>query len=472
MLNKSHIEQNEIDPISKSILWFAAVDIDVLQKTNRPIEIYKYVGLGILTILACAFAGCSAFIFTSSLIANGMTEQLRATVSTSWGLFVFAIDRMLLTSFKKKEFSAKKIFSTFLITIIFRIALVFTLASFVSTEIESIIFASEISVQSLENKTKSIKEKEDLFMSKIYQREDIKPLSEKIKKDNDQLVTLKSEAKDLQAKYLSEADGSGGTKKRGLGDIAVMKEQAFKNKKGEIIALEKTISQTEVQRKNIMNSNYKNEIDRNLKEINETIDKSKGPLDKEKSLNNYIENHPEVKMKFYTVKALLILIELMPMLLKSLAPYSDYDKVLRLEDEMQFSFNKSMFENEQELHVVRIENSQKIEKQKLTILYEIEEEALRKFKNGSSNIQNDLEEEFRVQYSEYFYNRSKKGKNGNENSNQSEPNSNGKSKKHTNKILGWVITFMLTGITGTKDTFVGSAKMVVDFLKSVFNKSK
>jgi Domain of unknown function (DUF4407) len=455
-------EKDNIDSFSLFILWFAGIDKKVLQQINRPVENNKYVALGLMIIIACLFAGFSAYIFAKSN-CGAIDEKAKIAVSCIWGLFVFAIDRFLLVSFKKKEFSLKRLWDLqFIFSLIFRIALCFNIASFVSSEVELVIFSSEISTQMLSDNSKKTKAEEKQFMSQIYEREDVKPVSDNITKISARIESLRGIASEQEKSYLSEVDGTTGSKKRGAGEIANIKKDAWQKTLSSINQLELSLAKLEIQRKDIITI-HSPEIKAKIAEIKDTINNSSGSLSKTKALESYIEDNKEAKTHFYTIKILFALIELMPMVLKILSPYSAYDMALHLEDERLAKLNKMSIDSNTILLEYRISQEEEIKKMEIKTLYDIEKDALSKMSKKISELSEERSNHYFAQYQNQVSTNQKEGVD----------ESKGKAEENNdsfNKIPALILGFLLTGFTGTKDHFVGAAKIFADMLKSMFKR--
>jgi hypothetical protein len=437
-------DRKQIDPVTKTLLWFAGVDVKVLQSMERPVEVSKYVALGIMTLIACLFAGGSAFVFMASInIPNfhGIEgDYIKFTVSSMWSIFVFAMDRFLLTSFKKKEFNAKKLFDIQLITsLVLRITLCFVIASFIATEIELTIFSSEISIELARENSEAIESLRNKFNTKIKDAPDVKRISEKIKSQEIQIAAKESDIRAAEKEYTDEADGKGGSGKRGIDKLTLLKKGLWEQAKKELNSLKIQIKSSEQELAKIILS-YKSTYDLEVKEIQDEKNTLKGSLVRKDALESYINSHPASRFHFFKINLILTLVELGPIVFKVISPYSNYDKALRHEDRRRSRLD-SISNRKGELLDEQIINQDKdIDSDKLKFIYDAEKSAITKI-NGEID---KFSEDFKVSYIEEISEITSK-------KNQTEPIN----KKDYGSII---FTIVFTALTGTKDFFVGTVK--------------
>ena len=146
--------------------------------------------------------------------------------------------------------------------------------------------------------------------------------------------------------FLAETDGSGGTGKIGIKDIALAKRNEYQKLDGEYQALLKT---------------EQVKLDAAEKELTEMEGKIKaeetaftqylnnGFLTRVEALSNLLKNNTALQYRYYLIVFLLMLIELMPVIAKTLLPSGSYDEKVMLREEMEIEIAHSNIRKERQL---------------------------------------------------------------------------------------------------------------------------
>jgi len=101
-----------------------------------------------------------------------------------------------------------------------------------------------------------------------------------------------------------------------------------------------------------------NELEKELQGINETVEKEEqqfttyfndGFLTRIEALNNLIKNNAALQFRYYLLVIILLLIELIPVIAKTLLPSGTYDEKVKLREEMEIEIAHSNISKEQEL---------------------------------------------------------------------------------------------------------------------------
>ena len=146
--------------------------------------------------------------------------------------------------------------------------------------------------------------------------------------------------------FLAESDGSGGTGKIGLKDIAMAKRNEYEKLDKEYQTLLQ-VSQP------LLNS-----AEAELQEININIKKQQaefeqkfnnGFLTRVTALNNLLKNNDALQFRYYLIVFILMLIELMPVIAKTMLPSGSYDEKVMLREEMEIEIANSNIRKEQQL---------------------------------------------------------------------------------------------------------------------------
>jgi hypothetical protein len=146
--------------------------------------------------------------------------------------------------------------------------------------------------------------------------------------------------------FLAETDGSGGTGKVGIKDIAIAKRNEYQKLDGEYQVLLKSNEPKIIS------------LETELKTIDENIKKEEaaftnyfndGFLTQIEALNNLIKNNSALQYRYYLLVIILLLIELMPVIAKTLLPAGTYDEKVLLREEMEKEMAHSNIRKEKEL---------------------------------------------------------------------------------------------------------------------------
>jgi hypothetical protein len=135
----------------------------------------------------------------------------------------------------------------------------------------------------------------------------------------------------LQAAYLQEADGTGGSMQRGIENITRLKQEAYNKAKdqfaGELIQLEQGIKEQD----DIL-ANTKTSMEDKRKEYEKSAIANMGFLERNKALSDLSNNEASVFWASLLISLLIILIEIGPVLSKLIMPLGPYDIALAKEE--------------------------------------------------------------------------------------------------------------------------------------------
>jgi len=132
--------------------------------------------------------------------------------------------------------------------------------------------------------------------------------------------------------FIAETDGTGGSGRIGLKDIAKAKENEYTKLdagyKQLSVALQPEINSADSALNNINQSKQKE-----MRSFN--ILMNDGFLTRIEALHNLIKNNSAAQFRYYLLIIILVLIELMPVIAKSLLPDGTYDEKVRLKEIME-----------------------------------------------------------------------------------------------------------------------------------------
>jgi hypothetical protein len=305
---------NQIESImlKRFFILCSGADKNLLEGCSEG-EQTKYAGIGATVFFTAvmAFIACSYALFT--VFDNLYTAAFFGFI---WGLLIFNLDRFIVSTIRKRD----KLRSEFLQATP-RIVLAMIIAVVISKPLEIKIFEKEIN-------TVLLKEKNELAMANKkqvanYFKSDLAQNKAEIDSLKSDLTKKEKEVNDLYKTYITEAEGTAGTKKLGKGPVYKEKREkhdaqlkAFdtlqKNNLAKIAVLEKK------------GKTLQADLDKKVTETQPIIDSFDGLMARINALNKL----PALPSLF--IMLLFLAIETSPIIAKLLSPKGEYD--YKLED--------------------------------------------------------------------------------------------------------------------------------------------
>jgi len=374
----SQRENYEPSQLSEFLWWLSTAEKELLADSVVDRNRYKIVGMTVLT--TWIFASLAWTYFFSTIIDNALLYVL---LGLFMGFIILTIDRALIkgiTKFNKNKFTP----------LLFRGLLALTIGVFMAQPAILYMFNKEIKLQtSLDNEKKKIQKRDEL--TTLY----------KVRKDElgnrktilqNELNTKYADVARSRDNYLAETDGSGGTGKVGIKDIALAKKKEYEKVDGEYQQL-LAIHQPKIK-----------EIETELNSIDDNIKKEEqsfttyfndGFLTRIEALNNLIKNNAALQFRYYLLVIILMLIELMPVIAKSLLPSGSYDEKVRLREEMEKELAYTNMKKEQELKEMYNSLAKTNDEEAITAFFSItKEDKTEKMKAFSQRWRDEKRESF------------------------------------------------------------------------------
>ena len=312
--------------------WLSTAEKEILVDSVVDRNRYRIIGM---TVLATwAFASFTWTYFFSTIVDSVI---IAITLGLFMGFIILTIDRALIkgiTKFNKRKFTP----------LLFRGLLALTIGTFMAQPAVLYMFDKEIKLQSsLDNEKKKQLKRLELDVLFKNQKDELMLQKETIKKNLDNKYEVLSKSRE---NFLAETDGSGGTGKIGLKEIAIAKRNEYQKLDGEYQSLLKTdqpkLDSTESALK---------EIEKNIKtqEADFTKYLNDGFLTRVEALNNILKNNSALQFRYYLIVFILMLIELMPVIAKTMLPSGSYDEKVILREEMEIDIAHSNIRKEQQL---------------------------------------------------------------------------------------------------------------------------
>ncbi len=312
--------------------WLSTAEKELLGDAVVDRNRYRIIGMTVLATWAFATLAWTYFFSTVT-----DTTWLAIPLGLFMGFIILTIDRALIKGINK--FNKNKF-----VPLLFRGLLAATIGVFMAQPALLYMFKKEIRLQtSLDNEKKKLFKKQELDSLYKNRKSELILQKEILQKEN---ASKYSDVAAARNNFLSETDGSGGTGKVGIKDIAIAKRNEYqklddeykvllKTNEPRIIAVETELNsiETVIKKEEAVFTNYFND----------------GFLTQIEALNNLIKNNSALQYRYYLLVIILLLIELMPVIAKTLLPAGTYDEKVLLREELEKEMANSNIKKEKEL---------------------------------------------------------------------------------------------------------------------------
>jgi len=355
MLEKKNtqLEENTYvpTPFTKFLWWLSTAEKELL--VDAVVDRNRHQIIGMTVLATWAFATLAWTYFFTTVATN---IWLALPLGLFMGFIILTIDRALIKGINK--LSKNKF-----LPLVFRGLLAVTIGTFMAQPALLYMFSKEIKLQtSLDNEKKILLKSGELTVFYKDKKAALLADKESLEKDLNAKYTGVEKARES---FLAETDGSGGTGKVGVKAVALAKkieyqklDEAYQKLSG-IDELKLTI------------------ISADLKSIDDTIKREEadfatyfndGFLTQIEALNNLIKSNPALQFRYYLLVIILLLIELMPVIAKTILPSGTYDEKAILRENM-----------EKEMAISNIDKEQKLKELYHTLSTEMDAEAIKSF---------------------------------------------------------------------------------------------
>ncbi len=302
----------------KFLWWLSTAEKELLAECMVDRNRYRIIGTMVLG--TWSFATLAWTYFWSTITTNWVLSIL---LGLFMGFIILTIDRALIKGINK--FNKTKV-----APVLLRSLLAITLGTFMAQPAILFMFDKEIRLQSsLDNEKRKRAKQQEVDSLHMKEKQE---LTQKKTTQQLQLLDKYAEVGKARAAYVQEIDGTGGTGKVGIKNIAIAKKNEYEKLDVEYRLLS-----------GILQPNI-TAIDSNLVVIDATIKKeneifagllNNGFLTRIEALSNLLKNNEALQLRYYLIITILMLIELMPVLAKTLIPSGTYDEKVKLREEME-----------------------------------------------------------------------------------------------------------------------------------------
>ena len=358
--------------------WLSTAEKEILVDSVVDRNRYKIIGMTVLATWAFA-------TFTWTYFFNTIVDSVLMSVALGlfMGFIILTIDRALIKGITK--FNKRK-----LAPLLFRGLLALTIGTFMAQPAVLYMFDKEIKLQtSLDNEKKKMLKQQELVALYKTPKDALTKESAALKAELDLKYEAVSKARN---NFLAETDGSGGSGKVGIKDIAIAKRNEYQKLDGEYQILLK-----ESQPKLDSTDAALKEIDNKIKteEANFTTYFNNGVLTRVEALTNLLKNNSALQFRYYLIVFILMLIELMPVIAKTILPSGSYDEKVMLREEMEMEIAHSNIRKEQQLKELYNQMAFDNDKEAITAFFSLtKDDRTEKMKNFSKRWKEENHQTF------------------------------------------------------------------------------
>lgn len=273
----------------------------------------KYAGIGATVFFTALLAWIASSYALYTVFDNVYTATFFGLV---WGLLIFNLDRFIVSTIRKRDKFRQE-----LLQATPRIILAIIIAIVISKPLEIKIFEKEINAQILKEKNEmAIANKKQVA---TFYKTDLDKNKAQTDSLRSEISRKEKEVASLYASYITEAEGSAGTKKMGKGPIYKEKRERHDAALKELDSLRKR-NDVKVADNEKTAKTLQADLDKKVADTQPVIDGFDGLMARINALNTL----PFLPSLF--IMLLFLAIETSPIIAKLLSPKGEYD--FKLED--------------------------------------------------------------------------------------------------------------------------------------------
>ncbi len=300
--------------------WCAGVHQPTL--AQYPTEHPKYHTLGGVLLATFALAALSSgYAFYTIFQHIGWAVAF----ALLWGAIIFNLDRFMVSTIRKYGMSSSSQWKVAFPRLLLAIFIGVTIAR----PLELKLFEKEINVEVESHIQEQIKDY-NLKLDTIHQARVAAAMQERNLLQQ-QRASLQDTLLKLQQAYLMEADGTGGSGRRGIERITRLKQGAYEQTASNYAQLFPGLD-TAMARQNLILENAAKELKSEQDKYAKTAYSNIGFLARNKALQSLSNREDSVFMANLLITLLIIILETAPILAKLLLPVGPYDIAIAKEE--------------------------------------------------------------------------------------------------------------------------------------------
>lgn len=311
---------------TRFLWWLSTAEKELLADCVTDRNRYAIVGMSVLGTWAFATLAWTYFFTT-------VTASIIAAIALGlfMGAIVLSIDRALIKGMNRSNKSR-------IVPLLFRGVLAMTIGLFMAQPALLYLFDKEIHVQvSIDNEQRK--------KQKLQQQDSVYAAARNVwqQRKNTSQQQLSTRYQDVAAArdaFIKETDGTGGSGKIGLKDIAHAKEKEYLKLDSEYQLTQATL-QPQIRSADSALAAIDATVQQEQKAFESLL--NDGFITRIEALNNLVKNNASVAYRYYLLVAIFLLIELMPVISKWLLPSGTYEEKVRQKEaaEKELSANNS-----------------------------------------------------------------------------------------------------------------------------------
>jgi hypothetical protein len=314
---------------TKFLWWLSTAEPEILK--DCMIDRNRYAIVGMTVLATWSFATLAWTYFFSTVVDHFV---IAIFLGIFMGGIILTIDRALIKGISKQN---KRRW----IPLAFRGILACVIGIFMAQPALLYLFNKEIHVQiSIDNEQKK-KDKRQKQDSSWYAQK--APLVQKRKEMQQQLDSRYAEVATSRDGFIKETDGTGGSKKIGLKDIAQAKQREYLKLEADYQQL-RTLILPQLHQTDSLITVVDAAIQK--EQVNFEALLNDGFITRIEALNHLVENNNAVAFRYYLLVMILLLIELMPVISKSMLPEGTYDEKVMLREKIEKELTQKNHERE------------------------------------------------------------------------------------------------------------------------------
>ena len=314
---------------TKFLWWLSAAEPELLEECVIDRNRYAITGMSVLCTWLFATLAWTFFFITVS-----HSYLLAILLGLFMGFIILCIDRALIkgiTATNKNK----------LWPLLFRGLLACTIGFFMAQPALLYLFDKEVHLQiSLDNEQKKRLKAQQVDSLYASQKNNLLQQKGQLQHQLDDKYKEVAAARDA---FIAETDGTGGSGKVGLKDIAHAKQNEYQ-KLDEQYRQMQLLNQPQITATDSSLAAMQSAKQKEQQAFEQLL--NNGFLTRIEALEHLVQNNSAVEIRYYLLVILLMLIELMPVIAKSLLPVGTYDEKVRLREKMERIIAENNYDKE------------------------------------------------------------------------------------------------------------------------------
>ena len=336
-MNEKQVSLSQRDEYNPSqtdelLWWLATAEKELIR--DCVVDRNRYRIIGITVLATWLFATMAWTYFFSTAIPSA---YMYVPLGLFMGFIILTIDRALIKGINKNNRNKLAPFA-------FRGLLALTIGTFMAQPAVLYLFNQEIKLQtSLDNEKRKLGKRQELETLYAGRKAELN----KEKTTLEQGLAAKYESVgQARTNYLGETDGSTGSGKIGISNIAIAKRNEYQKLEGEYQLLKKE-TDPKVAGLQQQITGIEDSIKVQEQQFAQLL--NNGFLTRIQALQNLVKDNDALAFRYYLIVIILMLIELMPVIAKSMLPAGTYDEKVRMREDMEKDMVRHNIDREQEM---------------------------------------------------------------------------------------------------------------------------